>query len=208
MEVGKRHFLLCRYKDVQISPLVRDFNGTFNRFFIPCSSELGGNRANDPPRHGGLALCADGRQSRSPCGTPLCKAIASRKVNLSVFTIARFSELLFEKFKVPGLMMYKDAALTCFARGRTTGMSSTWVRSSRVAVASSTVSCRARVSHSSVSAERVSPICILTSVFPPSSNHKMSRPSFLADLYCLLPTTHRDEYLREWKQLSDEHDRS
>lgn len=122
MEVGKRHFLLCRYKDVQISPLVRDFNGTFSQLFIPCSSELGGNRANDPPRHGGLALCADGRQSRSPCGTPLCKAIASRKVNLSVFTIARFSELLFEKFKVPGLMLYKDAALACFARGRTTGM--------------------------------------------------------------------------------------
>ena len=34
----------------------------------------------------------------------------------------RFSELLFEKFQVPGLMMYKDAALTCFARGRTIGM--------------------------------------------------------------------------------------
>ena len=88
MEVGKRRFLLCRYKDVQISQLVRDFNGTFSQLFIPCSSELGGHRANDPPRHGGLALCADGRQSRSPCGTPLCKAIASRKVNLSVFTIA------------------------------------------------------------------------------------------------------------------------
>ena len=34
----------------------------------------------------------------------------------------KFSEILFEKFKVPGLMMYKDAALTCFSRGRTMGM--------------------------------------------------------------------------------------
>ena len=34
----------------------------------------------------------------------------------------RFAELLFEKMRVPGLMMYKDAALTCFSRGRTMGL--------------------------------------------------------------------------------------
>ena len=34
----------------------------------------------------------------------------------------RFAELLFEKMCVPGLMMYKDAALTCFSRGRTSGL--------------------------------------------------------------------------------------
>lgn len=34
----------------------------------------------------------------------------------------RFAELLFEKMQVPGLMMYKDAALTCFSRGRTMGL--------------------------------------------------------------------------------------
>ena len=35
---------------------------------------------------------------------------------------SRFSELLFEKFQVPSLLMYKDAALTSFSRGRTVAM--------------------------------------------------------------------------------------
>ncbi|KAM7453872.1 hypothetical protein BLSTO_05375 [Blastocystis sp. subtype 1] len=34
----------------------------------------------------------------------------------------KFAEMLFEKMRVPSLLMYKDAALTCFSRGRTMGM--------------------------------------------------------------------------------------
>ena len=30
--------------------------------------------------------------------------------------------MLFEKMRVPSLLMYKDAALTCFSRGRTMGL--------------------------------------------------------------------------------------
>ena len=122
MEVGKREFSLCRYKDVQMSPLVRDFNSTVEGVVVPFSPELGRHRTDDPPCDGGLALCANGRQSGSPRRATVCEAITKGEVDLSLAVSLRFSELLFEKFKVPGLMMYKDAALTCFARGRTTGM--------------------------------------------------------------------------------------
>lgn len=53
---------------------------------------------------------------------PLQSDRVAKSESLCFHNSYRFSELLFEKFKVPGLMMYKDAALTCFARGRTTGM--------------------------------------------------------------------------------------
>ncbi|KAK8819913.1 hypothetical protein WA538_002015, partial [Blastocystis sp. DL] len=91
-----------RYKDVQISPLVRDFNVRswegIEQMILHAMEDWLCVRTDDNP-----ALLVE---------PPFAKRSRREK----------FSELLFEKFKVPGLMMYKDAALTCFARGRTTGM--------------------------------------------------------------------------------------
>ncbi|KNB45486.1 actin-related protein [Blastocystis sp. subtype 4] len=93
---------MYRYKDVEVTPLVKDFNirsweGVERMIFHAMEDWLCVKTDDNP------VLVVE---------PPFAKRSRREK----------FAELLFEKFKVPGLMMYKDAALTCFSRGRTMGM--------------------------------------------------------------------------------------
>lgn len=63
-----------------------------------------------------------GRQSGAACRASHCEALSEGKVGVRAPVHPRFAEMLFEKMRVPSLMMYKDAALSCFSRGRTMGM--------------------------------------------------------------------------------------
>ena len=111
-----------RYKDAEITPLVRDLSSAICVVHVTSSSQLGGHGEDDPACPAGLAVRLHRGQLRPPRRASHCDAHAEREVGAYIVVKRRFAEMLFEKMRVPSLLMYKDAALTCFSRGRTMGM--------------------------------------------------------------------------------------